>query len=875
MDFQQPPPSIDVTQPPPQLTAPSALATNTTSIPQTAGPPHHRNYFHQHHGGTNKPGHAYFKPFAPKPYGMTQDDFDGKRLRKSVMRKTVDYNASIVRALETRLWQRDYRDRHAMEPENIYIPELMPPSSYLDNPSNAVTTRFVKTATNKMRCPIFTLAWTPEGRRLVTGASSGEFTLWNGLTFNFETILQAHDVSVRTMIWSHNDSWMVTGDHSGYVKYWQSNMNNVKMFQAHKEAIRGISFSPNDSKFVSCSDDGTLRIWDFLRCQEERILRGHGADVKCVHWHPQKGLIVSGSKDNQQPIKLWDPKSGSALATLHAHKSTVMDLKWNDNGNWLVTASRDHLLKLFDLRNLREEVQIFRGHKREASSVSWHPTHEGLFCSGGSDGSILFWNVGTDKEIGSIETAHDSIVWTLAWHPLGHILCSGSNDHTIKFWTRNRPGDLMRDKYNLNTLPASLAALDDCEYDDAVIPGMGPEDKVEFTESLTADKGFIPGLDLDPSKISDKDKEKKVPYSKPIPHNFQAQWAGTRRQDETGNIHDELAAREIKDTSGLSPEQVSENVIEGMLASGVLTSIDPQAIVGILVYNRFIRVHPDSRLMIAVRQGPEYLNKYLDAGKVDELRDVISPPDRSRSNSPTLEGRESSPPIKKSRFDSTRQHNPQVVYARELLSLKKPFMPCLLSFKSQLIKTENIEEFENPTNSFPKHPPFPQHNQPFPQQPFQQPQQVTPNRPSPWAAGFAPSPGPWGPGNVSNQNGFNNNNNMGMGQNSNTFNSNMGSNMNSSGPNQNGYNNNNSNMSPFNGQPFGGNGNDYGGNFGDNDNNYGDRDFHKNGSMASPGNNNMHNKNNMNNNNMRRSNIRRGVGGGGSRNRGRNTNRRF
>ena len=34
------------------------------------------------------------------------------------------------------------------------------------------------------------LKWTPEGRRLVTGASSGEFTLWNGLTFNFETILQ-------------------------------------------------------------------------------------------------------------------------------------------------------------------------------------------------------------------------------------------------------------------------------------------------------------------------------------------------------------------------------------------------------------------------------------------------------------------------------------------------------------------------------------------------------------------------------------------------------------------------------------------------------------------------------------------------------------
>lgn len=34
------------------------------------------------------------------------------------------------------------------------------------------------------------------------------------------------------------------------------------------------SFCPTNSKFASCSDDGTVRIWDFLRCHEERILRG-------------------------------------------------------------------------------------------------------------------------------------------------------------------------------------------------------------------------------------------------------------------------------------------------------------------------------------------------------------------------------------------------------------------------------------------------------------------------------------------------------------------------------------------------------------------------------------------------------------------------
>ena len=51
---------------------------------------------------------------------------------------------------------------------------------------------------------------------------------------------QAHDSSVRAMQWSPNDQWMLTGDHNGFVKYWQSNMNNVKMYQAHKDPIRGL-----------------------------------------------------------------------------------------------------------------------------------------------------------------------------------------------------------------------------------------------------------------------------------------------------------------------------------------------------------------------------------------------------------------------------------------------------------------------------------------------------------------------------------------------------------------------------------------------------------------------------------------------------------
>uniref|UniRef100_A0A665V4H5 pre-mRNA 3' end processing protein WDR33 n=1 Tax=Echeneis naucrates TaxID=173247 RepID=A0A665V4H5_ECHNA len=558
-----------------------------------------QRFFHMPRFQHQAPRQVFYKrPDFAQQQAMQQLTFDGKRMRKAVNRKTIDYNPSVIRYLENRLWQRDHRDFRAIQPDAGCYNDLVPPVGMLNNPMNAVTTKFVRTSTNKVKCPVFVIRWTPEGRRLVTGASSGEFTLWNGLTFNFETILQAHDSPVRAMTWSHNDMWMLTADHGGYVKYWQSNMNNVKMFQAHKEAIREASFSPTDNKFATCSDDGTVRIWDFLRCHEERILRGHGADVKCVDWHPTKGLVVSGSKDSQQPIKFWDPKTGQSLATLHAHKNTVMEVKWNLNGNWLLTASRDHLCKLFDIRNLKEELQVFRGHKKEATAVAWHPVHEGLFASGGSDGSLLFWHTGVEKEVGGMEMAHEGMIWSLAWHPLGHILCSGSNDHTSKFWTRNRPGDKMRDRYNLNLLPGM--SEDGVEYDDlepnsvASIPGMGiPEQLKAAMEQEQSSKSeaapevemSIPGLDWGVDEVMGKDAkkvpQKKVPYAKPIPAQFQQAWAENKvpMMPPSGDLKDRKVEQKVevkkKTQAEIEQEMAALQYTNPMLLELILLAIQP------------------------------------------------------------------------------------------------------------------------------------------------------------------------------------------------------------------------------------------------------------------------------------------------------------
>jgi len=52
----------------------------------------------------------------------------------------------------------------------------------------------------------------------------------------------------------------------------------------------------------------------------------------------------------------------------HTHKNAVLDCKWNRNGYWLATCSRDSQIAVYDIRFMRE-LDPLRGHKKEVTST--------------------------------------------------------------------------------------------------------------------------------------------------------------------------------------------------------------------------------------------------------------------------------------------------------------------------------------------------------------------------------------------------------------------------------------------------------------------------------------------------------------------------
>ncbi|KAL4778310.1 WD40-repeat-containing domain protein [Aspergillus varians] len=412
-----------------------------------------------------------------QPFGRGQGGIQGPRRPRMV----TDYGSSMVEWMRNR--RPKYRGGYRMEmerPSVSYMVDMLPPLARIHTPVDTIPVRHLHQSIGKSKKPITVVRWTPEGRRLLTGGHTGEFMLWNGTAFNFETVMDAHydqlQAGVTSLAWSHSNDWLISGGQKGDVKYWRPNFNNVETIDdAHHDAVRDLAWSPNDTKFLSASDDTTLKIYDFTTRTCDTVLTGHNWDVKSCDWHPKKGLLVSGSKDHQ--VKFWDPRTTRCLTTLHSHKNTVTATRFSRvNNDLLATSSRDQTARVFDLRMMRD-ICILRGHEKPISTLTWHPVHGSLISTGSEDGSLYHYlldepnvpagQVPTVAPYDSpdptntpaqviypahrVQYAHGATIWTLDWHPLGHILASGSKDNFTRFWSRARPGEVsyLKDRFHI------------------------------------------------------------------------------------------------------------------------------------------------------------------------------------------------------------------------------------------------------------------------------------------------------------------------------------------------------------------------------------------------------------------------------------------
>ena len=283
---------------------------------------------------------------------------------------------------------------------------------------------------------VYSVAFSPDGSRIVSGSSDNMIRLWDANTGEpISEPLRGHDGPVNSVAFSPGGGRIVSGSWDNTLRLWDATTGEAigEPLAGHKSYVISATFSPDGNRIVSGSWDKTLRLWNADTGNPiGEPLRGHESLVYSAAFSPDGNRIISGSED--KTLRMWDAKTGKAIGEpLHGHKKGVNSIAFSPDGSRIVSGSSDRTLRLWDAKTGEAIGGPLRGHDDTIYSVAFSPDGSRI-VSGSEDKTLQLWNANTGEPIGKPLYGHHGPVDSVAFSPNGSYIVSGSSDKTLRLW---------------------------------------------------------------------------------------------------------------------------------------------------------------------------------------------------------------------------------------------------------------------------------------------------------------------------------------------------------------------------------------------------------------------------------------------------------
>ncbi|MDZ7953401.1 NB-ARC domain-containing protein [Nostoc sp. DedQUE09] len=277
---------------------------------------------------------------------------------------------------------------------------------------------------------IHSVAFSPNGKLLATGDTSGEIRLYQVADGKQLLIVKGHTGFIWPVAFSPDGHIFASGGDDQKVKLWDTNTGQcLANLQGHSGGIWSIAFSPDGHLLASSSEDHTVKLWDTRSAECLKTLRGHSNRVTSVAFSTQGTMLASGSDD--QTVKLWDTSSGQCLKTMQVENSGSKSVAFSPDCQTLASGCHNQIVRLFDV-STGQCFQTLYGHTDCVNSVAF--SYDGqMLASSSDDQTVKLWDTSTGRCLTTLH-GHNSRVWSVAFSPEGKTLVSGSDDQTVKLW---------------------------------------------------------------------------------------------------------------------------------------------------------------------------------------------------------------------------------------------------------------------------------------------------------------------------------------------------------------------------------------------------------------------------------------------------------
>lgn len=208
-----------------------------------------------------------------------------------------------------------------------------------------------------------------------------EFTLPSERDTNVPgMVAAAGKSSLDNAIQKHTRQSEIDAVTSGY------DLSNIATWR-HVGEIRGLFVSRMNDELYSAGADGTIRWWDLGEHKVTHILYT-GNPVTKAELHVGNGLLGIACDDHS--LRIVDTITRRQVRKFPGHTALISDLKFSADGRWLVSASHDSSVKVWDIPTAR--CIDWMKFEKPVRCLAVSPTNEYLITSHSDDVGLYMWS---------------------------------------------------------------------------------------------------------------------------------------------------------------------------------------------------------------------------------------------------------------------------------------------------------------------------------------------------------------------------------------------------------------------------------------------------------------------------------------------------